>query len=116
MPETQNGTRALLEEIIAEARKLLTDYDEYLRGNETATRALVIDRVLTALGWDIKDPAPGSAGVSLQRQQGGLRSPVFVRQIHCHCGGKVCGFGPERNRSETGLGIRNRDWCPASQC
>ncbi|MDE0695909.1 MAG: type I restriction enzyme HsdR N-terminal domain-containing protein [Boseongicola sp.] len=57
MPETQNGTRALLEEIIAEARKLLTDYDEYLRGNETATRALVIDRVLTALGWDIKDPA-----------------------------------------------------------
>ena len=40
-----------------EARRILTAYNEYLRGNETATRALVIDGVLTALGWDIKDPA-----------------------------------------------------------
>ena len=39
-----------------EARRVLTQHDEYLRGNETATRALVIDRVLTALGWDINDP------------------------------------------------------------
>ena len=49
--------RALLEESIKEARRVLTEHDEYLRGNETATRALVIDGVLTALGWDIKDPA-----------------------------------------------------------
>ena len=53
----EDGTRALLEESIKEARKVLTEHDEYLRGNETATRALVIDGVLTALGWDIKDPA-----------------------------------------------------------
>ena len=49
--------RALLEESIKEARRVLTNHDKYLRGNETATRALVIDGVLTALGWDIKDPA-----------------------------------------------------------
>ena len=53
----EDRTRALLEESIKEARKVLTEHDEYLRGNETATRALVIDGVLTALGWDIKDPA-----------------------------------------------------------
>ena len=49
--------RALLEESIKEAQRVLTEHDEYLRGNETATRALVIDGVLAALGWDIKDPA-----------------------------------------------------------
>ena len=53
----EDGTRALLEESIKEARRVLTEHREHLRGNETATRALVIDGVLTALGWDIKDPA-----------------------------------------------------------
>ena len=57
MVEMEDGTGALLEETIKEARRVLTELNEYLRGNETATRALVIDGVLTALGWDIKDPA-----------------------------------------------------------
>ena len=57
MAETEDGRGALLEESIAEACRVLTEHDEYLRGNETATRALVIDDVLTALGWDIKNPA-----------------------------------------------------------
>ncbi len=57
MAETEDGKGAPLEESIAEARRVLIEYDKYLRGNETATRALVIDEVLTALGWDIKDPA-----------------------------------------------------------
>ena len=56
MAETEDGKGALLEESIAEARRVLTKHDKYLRGNETATRALVIDGVLIALGWDIKDP------------------------------------------------------------
>ena len=47
----------MLEESIAEAQKALTEHEEYLRGNEPRTRALVIDGVLTTLGWDIKDPA-----------------------------------------------------------
>ena len=46
-----------VEESITEARRVLTEHHEYLSGNETRTRALVIDTVLTALGWDIKDPA-----------------------------------------------------------
>ena len=53
----QDGKGALLEDSIKEARRVLTEHDKYLCGNETATRALVIDGVLTALGWDIKDPA-----------------------------------------------------------
>ena len=57
MAETEDGKRSSLEESIVESRRVLVAYDEYLRGNETATRALVIDGVLTALGWDIKDPA-----------------------------------------------------------
>ena len=57
MVEIEDGTGALLEESIKEARRVLTEHHVYLRGNETATRALVIDGVLTALGWDIKDPA-----------------------------------------------------------
>ena len=51
------GRSHLLEESIKEARKVLTEHYEYLHGNETATRALVIDGVLNALGWDVKDPA-----------------------------------------------------------
>ncbi len=57
MVEMEGGTRTMLEECIEEARRVLTEHNEYLRGNETATRALVIDPVLTALDWDIKDPA-----------------------------------------------------------
>ena len=57
MAETEDGRGASLEESIEEARRVLTEHDQYLRGNETATRALVIDGVLTALGWGIKDPA-----------------------------------------------------------
>ena len=53
----EDGAEALLERSIKEARRVLTEHDWYLRGNETATRTLVIDGVLTALGWDIKDPA-----------------------------------------------------------
>ena len=46
----------LLEASITEVRKVLNKYDEYLRGNETATRVVVIDAVLTALGWDVREP------------------------------------------------------------
>ena len=56
MAETESR-RAQLGESIKEARRVLTAHHEYLKGNETRTRALVIDDVLTALGWDIKDPA-----------------------------------------------------------
>ena len=40
-----------------EVQGVLFEHREYLSTNETRTRALVIDRVLTALGWDIRDPA-----------------------------------------------------------
>ena len=56
MTETASR-RAQIEESIEEARRILTAHYDYLEGNETRTRALVIDDVLTALGWDIKDPA-----------------------------------------------------------
>ena len=56
MVATEAAKRSSLEESIVEARRILIAHDEYLRGNETATRTLVIDGVLTALGWDIKDP------------------------------------------------------------
>lgn len=57
MAEIENARRARLEESIGEARRILTEHHEYLSGNETRTRVLVIDGVLGALGWDIKDPA-----------------------------------------------------------
>ena len=57
MAETADTRRATLEESIKEARRVLTEHHKYLSGNETRTRALVIDDVLTALGWNIKDPA-----------------------------------------------------------
>ena len=47
----------MLEKSIQAARTVLTEYDEYLRNNETATRTVVIDPVLTALGWDVTKPA-----------------------------------------------------------
>lgn len=56
MAETASR-RAQIEESIKEARRILDAHHDYLEGNETRTRALVIDGVLTALGWDIKDPA-----------------------------------------------------------
>ena len=56
MTETESRS-AQLEESIKEARRVLAAHHKYLEGNETRTRVLVIDDVLTALGWDIKDPA-----------------------------------------------------------
>ena len=35
---------------------MLSEHDEYLGTNETATRTVVIDPVLTALGWDVRKP------------------------------------------------------------
>ena len=57
MADVKDEGIALLEGSIAEARSVLTEHDEYLRGNETRTRVLVIDMVLVALGWDIRNPA-----------------------------------------------------------
>ena len=57
MAELNDGKGTLLEKSIKEARKVLTGHFEYLRGNETATRTLIIDGVLNALGWNVKDPA-----------------------------------------------------------
>ena len=57
MAEIKDGTEHPLAEKIQEARRVLSEHYDYLRGNETATRALVIDGVLTALGWDITNPA-----------------------------------------------------------
>ena len=46
----------LIEQSIDEARIVLVQHDNYLGGNETATRAVVIDVVLNALGWDTRKP------------------------------------------------------------
>ena len=46
----------VLEDSIETVRKLLTKHEKYLSGNETATRILIIDPVLTALGWDVRCP------------------------------------------------------------
>ena len=80
MAETEDGKGVSLEKIIAEARKVLTEHNGYLRGNETATRALVIDRVVDRIGLGHQRPSAGPVGASRQREQGGLRSPVVVRQ------------------------------------
>ena len=56
MAEITSGASKALEVCISAVRKVLSEHDDYLRGNETTTRALVIDEILTALGWDIKDP------------------------------------------------------------
>ncbi len=45
-----------LEQKIRETRKTLSDHIEYLSGNETATRSLIVDVILTALGWNVRDP------------------------------------------------------------
>ena len=60
---------------IEEARRVLTAHHDYLKGNETRTRALVIDNVLTALGWDIKDPAR----VRLEEGANGNRMDYVLR-------------------------------------
>ena len=46
-----------IEETIVEVQRVLSQHGEYLSKNEPRTRALVIDRMLIALGWDIRDPA-----------------------------------------------------------
>ena len=45
-----------LDSSVERARWALRTHNDYLRGNETATRALVIDVVLGGLGWDIQNP------------------------------------------------------------
>ena len=57
MTEEEVGQDKALERSIEVARQVLSDYDEYLRHNETATRTVVIDPVLCALGWDVTNPA-----------------------------------------------------------
>lgn len=46
-----------LEECIEEIRGPLNEHHEYLYSNETATRVVVIDPILTALGWNVRNPS-----------------------------------------------------------
>lgn len=57
MSNGESEGRRSLERTILEMRRVLREHHEYLRGNETATRALVIDVILERLGWNIRDPA-----------------------------------------------------------
>ena len=57
MTDGESGELSVLEQTIMEVRQVLSEHGNYLSTNETRTRALIIDRVLTALGWDIRDPA-----------------------------------------------------------
>ena len=57
MTDGESGELSILAETITKVRQVLSEHADYLSTNETRTRALVIDRVLTALGWDIRDPA-----------------------------------------------------------
>ena len=104
--------RALLEESIKEARRVLTNHDKYLRGNETATRALVIDGVLTALGWDIKDPAR----VRLEHRSNGNKVDyVLVSSAGAFLGvveAKPADSGPKDADPQAGVWIRNGDRRP----
>lgn len=59
-----------LEDCIENVRSLLREHHEYLRSNEMATRIVVIDPVLTALGWNV-------------------RSPESVKLEHKHNGSKI---------------------------
>ena len=77
MAETKDVRKALLEESITEARRVLTEHYKYLSGNETRTRALVIDAVLIALGWDIRDPAR----VSLEHRANGNKMDYVLLSL-----------------------------------
>lgn len=57
MVDTEHGNDTALEQGIEEARQVLLEYNDYLQNNETATRTVVIDPLLTALGWDVTKPA-----------------------------------------------------------
>ena len=56
LADVSGGVKVNLEASIVEARRVLQAHYAYLRGNETATRALVIDPLLGGLGWDVRDP------------------------------------------------------------
>ena len=79
-------------------------------GNETATRALVIDGVLIALGWDIKDPAR----VRLEYRANGNKVDYVLLsssgEVRCRCGGQGCGFGGEGYGSQAGVWVRDGNW------
>ena len=53
---TDTAAELTLESSIHEARNALHRHNQYLSGNETATRILVIDVVLGGLGWDVRKP------------------------------------------------------------
>ena len=99
-----------------EARRILTAYNEYLRGNETATRALVIDGVLTALGWDIKDPAR----VQLEhRADGNKLDYVLVSsagEFLAVVEAKPADTGPKDTDRRQSVWIRNGSGCPPTLC
>ena len=100
MAETQHGSGTTLEKRIKAARKVLTEYHEYLRNNETATRTVVIDPVLTALGWDVTNPAR----VQLEQRANGnkmdyvllLRSEGILAVVEA----KPAGSGLDRDRKQ----------------
>ena len=100
MGETEHAKGTSLEKRIKAARKVLTEYDEYLRNNETATRTVVIDPVLTGLGWDVTNPA----WVQLERRANGNKMDYVLLRggegVLAVVEAKPAGSGLDRDRKQ----------------
>ena len=55
--EAFGQAQARIAEAIKALKKTRDEHEEYLSGHETRTRQLLIDPLLEALGWDVRNPA-----------------------------------------------------------
>ena len=76
-PEAFGQAQARIAEAIKALKQTRDAHEEYLSGHETRTRQLLIDPLLEALGWDVRNPAQ----VHLE-YKGSLGKPDYALLSH----------------------------------
>ena len=70
-----------LDELYEQLRKLredISEFSEYLEGNETGTRQVLIDPLLRVLGWEVADPTQVRLEFGISKLDGGKKVADYV--------------------------------------
>ena len=98
-----------LNDLVVELSTKIDQHREILQKSESSTRYCLIDPLLTALGWDLSDPAQVLTEYNSGQWQGRLRLGARKRPAQPCCRGKVP-INPDRARDRAVDQLLSSGW------
>lgn len=123
MATTNNARLKRIVSEVSDARKRIDFHEAYITRHETRTRALLIDPLLSSLGWDIKDPnrvqlekpAKGGTPDYILLSDEGPEAVVEAKPLHEDLGKHVAQLSaqmmaPELAEVKVGVLVSGNEW------